>query len=69
VNDGPDGTEIAVTVDGTIAAVVPLYTDQFGPGRVAAMALRSPLTPGRHLIRYYVVGPSDTPTLRPVTLE
>lgn len=64
----PDGTLVAVTVDDTIAAVVPLYTDQFAPGRVAAMALRSTLTPGRHQIGYYVVGPNERPTLRPIAL-
>lgn len=67
--DPPDDTQIAVAVDNTIAAVVPLYTDQFGPGRVAAMALRSTLTPGLHAVRYFVVGPSQAPTLRPVTLQ
>jgi hypothetical protein len=67
--DPPDGTQIAVAVDGTIAAVVPLYTDQFAPGRVAAMALRSTLTPGTHQVGLFVVGPNADPTLRPINLN
>ena len=42
-----------MTVDDRIAAVVPLYTDQFAPGRVAAILLRSALTEGTHQIRFY----------------
>ncbi len=64
----PDGTRVAVTVDDRIAAVVPLYTDQFAPGRVAAMLLRSTLTEGTHQIRFYEVTEGDDPALRPIPL-
>lgn len=64
----PDGTRVAVTVDDRIAAVVPLYTDQFAPGRVAAMLLRSTLTAGTHQIRFFEVTEGDDPALRPIPL-
>ncbi|HMQ26972.1 MAG TPA: hypothetical protein PKA98_13360, partial [Acidimicrobiales bacterium] len=64
----PDGTSVAITVDGRVAAVVPLYTDQFAPGRVAAMLLRSTLTEGTHQIRFYEVAGGDPSTLRPIPL-
>lgn len=64
----PDGTRVAVTVDDRIAAVVPLYTDQFAPGRVAAMLLRSTLTGGSHQIRFFEVPPGADPALRPIPL-
>ena len=64
----PDGTHVAVAVDDRIAAVVPLYTDQFATGRVAAMLLRSTLTEGRHQIGFYEVTGGDPPTLRPIPL-
>lgn len=67
--DPPNGTRVAVAVDGTIAAVVPLYTDQFGPGRVAAMLLRSTLRPGEHQISLYEVTSGRDPALRPILLE
>lgn len=67
-SEAPDGTLVAVTVDGTVAAVVPMYTDQFAPGRVAAMLLRATLTPGRHDVAYHEV--TDTPgaVLAPIPL-
>ena len=67
--EAPDGTLVAVTVDGRVAAVVPLYTDQFAPGRVAAMLLRSTLTKGEHDIGYLEVTGGSTPSLRPIRLE
>ena len=67
--DAPDGTLVAVTVDGTVAAVVPMYTDQFGPGRVAAMLLRSTLTKGEHDIGFLEVTDGASPTLRPLRLQ
>lgn len=64
----PDGTSVAITLDDRVAAVVPLYTDQFAPGRVAAMLLRSTLTEGTHQVRFYEVAGGDPPILRPIPL-
>lgn len=58
-----------MTVDDRVAAVVPLYTDQFAPGRVAAILLRSTLTEGTHQIRFYEVTDGATPALRPIPMS
>lgn len=63
-----DGTAVAIAVDGTIAAVVPTYTDPSGPGKLAAFLLRSTLTEGDHTVSLFLVGAGSLPTLRPIPL-
>lgn len=65
----PDGTRVAVAVDGRVAAVVPLYTDGTGPGRLAAMLARPTLTTGQHDLELYEVVDGAGPELRPIRLE
>jgi hypothetical protein len=61
-----DDAVVAVAVDDRIAAVVPLYADNGGPGRVAAMLLRSTLTAGEHQVRLFEVAGRSSPQLRPI---
>lgn len=69
VGDGGDGANVAVAVDGRIAAVVPLYSDVGGAGRVAAMLARSALTVGSHRVRLFEVAGDPNPALRAVEVR
>jgi hypothetical protein len=64
-----DGERIAVVLNGTVAGVVPTYTDPGGPGRFASLLLRRAFREGRNDVELYrVVDRGEEPVLVPVAV-
>jgi hypothetical protein len=60
----PDGARVAVTVEGTVAAVVPVHPTAYGVAIVHALLWPGALTDGHNDIGAYLVdGPPDAPVL------
>jgi hypothetical protein len=66
----PEGALVAVSVDGVVAAVVPVTPSSYGMSIVHALLWPGALGEGRNEIGAYVVeGPPAAPVLRPLDIE
>ena len=68
--DLPDATTVAVTVDGTIAAVVPVAPGPYGTTAVHALLWPGAVSAGDNEIAIHVLGgTAEAPTLSPLRVR
>lgn len=66
----PAGETVAITVDGVVAATVPVSPTSYGVGILGALLWPGALDEGRnHVEAYLVEGPAEAPVLRPLEVR